>query len=127
MFLLSLLRLRVPPTILFCMPRVARVATGTVEVTPRRSGRTRTVVNYSDQVAIEKHGERMDLGTESPLTDLEPEESAEPPPKKKRRKRVKAIEPVVYDIPPVETKMTTFKGTNYGSQYARVTSLQVIF
>lgn len=69
----------------------------------------------------------MDLGTESPLTDLEPEESAEPPPKKKRRKRVKAIEPVVYDIPPVETKMATFKGTNYGSQYARVTSLQVTF
>ncbi|KAF9781404.1 UV-endonuclease UvdE-domain-containing protein [Thelephora terrestris] len=107
---LSLLRLRVPSTFLFCMPHFARATTGKFEVAPRRSSRTRTVVNYSSQVTIEEHEEPADLGTESPLTDLEPEEMAEPAPKKKRKRTVKVIEPVVYDIPPVETKTATFKG-----------------
>lgn len=103
MFLLSLLRLPFPPRIPLRMPPVARVTTGTV--TPRRSGRTRTVVN-------EEHEGPMDLGAENPLTDLESEEAAEPPSKKKRRRKVKLVEPVLYDIPPVELKTTSFKGTD---------------
>jgi UV DNA damage endonuclease len=95
------------------MPHIAKVTTGKVEVAPRRSSRTRTIVNYSSQVAIEEHEEPADLGTESPLTDLEPEETAEPAPKKKRKRMVKVIEPVVYNIPPVETKTTTFKGMDW--------------
>ena len=93
------------------MPRVARVAAETVAATARRSGRTRTVANYASQTAIEEHEEVMDPGFESPLTDLESEGAVVPPPKRKRR-RVKIAEPVVYDIPPVETKTSTFKGKN---------------
>ena len=71
----------------------------------------------------------MDPGTESPLTELESEGSAEPPPKKKRGRRVKVTEPVVYHIPPVETKTTTFKGTSdsklvYGLNFT-ITVVQV--
>ena len=93
------------------MQRVTKVTTGSVEVAPRRSGRTRAVVNYASPAATE-YGEPIDPSAESPLTDLESEETAGPPPKKKRRRRVKVVEPVVYDIPPVETKTTTFGGAN---------------
>ena len=110
MFSPFLLRLRAPPRVPLHMPRLAKVTTGMIEVAPRRSGRTRTVVNYASQAATE--GEPIDLGAGSPLTDLESEETTEPPPKKKQRRRVKVVEPVVYDIPPVETKTTTFEGTN---------------
>lgn len=94
------------------MPRVAKVTANTVVATTRRSRRARTApgVNYASQAAVEEHEEGVDLGTESPLTDLESEEAVEPPPKRKRRRRVKITEPVVYDIPPVETKTSTFKG-----------------
>ena len=94
------------------MPRAARVTTGTVGVTPRRSGRTRAFVNYAGESIAKKRKESMDPGTESPLTELESEGSVEPPPKKKRGRRAKVTEPVVYHIPPVETKTTSFKGTN---------------
>lgn len=83
----------------------------------------RTAVDYVGQVAIEEHEGPMDLGAESPLTDLESEETAEPLPKKKRRRRVKVVEPVVYDISPVETKTTSFKGTN-GISMQMAVSLQ---
>ena len=53
----------------------------------------------------------MDPGFASPLTDHEPEGSPEPPPKERRRK-AKILEPVVYDIPPVEMKTSTFRGKN---------------
>ncbi len=52
--------------------------------------------------------EREDPGSESPLTELEDEQPPNPP--KKRRRKTKVVEPVVYDIPPVESKMTTFRG-----------------
>jgi len=110
MFLLSLLHLRVPPRIAVRMPRAARVTTETAVATTRRSGRPRTVVNYASQMAVEEPEGVIDPGSESPLTDLESEGAAEPPPKRKRRRRVKVAEPVVYDIPPVETKSSTFKG-----------------
>ena len=109
MFLLSLPHLRVPPRTTVHMPRVARVAAETVAATARRSGRPRTVANYASQTAVEEHKEVLDLGFESPLTDLESEGAVEPPPKRKRR-RVKVAEPVVHDIPPVETKTSAFKG-----------------
>lgn len=108
---LSFLRLRVP----FRMPSIARVTTGAVEVTPRRSGRTRTAVNYARLVAVEEHERPMDPGAESPLTDLESEEITEPSPKKKQKRRAKVMDPVVYDIPPVEIKTTSFKGTDWAS------------
>lgn len=110
MFLLSLLHLRVPPGIVVRMPRAARVTTETVVATARRSGRPRTVANYASQMAVEGHEGVMGSVSESPLADLESEGAAEPPPKRKRRRRVKVAEPVVYDIPPVETKTSTFKG-----------------
>ena len=106
MSLLFLPRLRVP----LKMPRVARVTT--VEVAPRRSGRVRTLVNYANNVAAEKYDEPMDPAAESPLTDLESDGSTQPLQKKKRRRKVKVTEPVVYDIPPVEKRTTSFKGTN---------------
>jgi len=102
------------------MPRVARTTADTTEVTTRRSGRSRAVVNYASQVAIEEPGETTDPGSESPLTDLESEGEADtkPPPPKKRRK-VKVAVPVVYDIPPVETKTSTFKGKKGVNIYMR--------
>lgn len=54
----------------------------------------------------------IDTGNESPLTDLEDEEypqEVESTPKKRRRRK-KDLEPVVYDIPPVENKETSFRG-----------------
>ena len=124
MLLLSLLRLRVPPRILFRMPPVAGVTTGTMGL--RRSGRTRTVVNYAHQVTVEEREGPIDTAVESPLTDLGSEGVAESPPKKKRRKRTNVIEPVVYDIPPVETKTTSFKGMDGVSMgaYSRVYTLK---
>ncbi len=50
--------------------------------------------------------------SESPLTELESEDQQQQPqssPRKSRRK-TKAVEPVVYDIPPVESKTTTYRG-----------------
>lgn len=114
MFLLSLLPLRVPSRITGRMPRVARVATETVVAPTRRSGRSRTVVNYASQMVVEEDEEVMDPGSESPLTDLESEGAAERPRKQKRRRRVKVAEPAVYNIPSVETKTSTFKGKSGG-------------
>jgi len=100
------------------MVRVTRVPAETFEVTTRRSARARTVVNYASQEAAEDHEEPTDPGSESPLTDLESEGATEPPPRKKRRRKVKVAEPVVYDIPPVETKTSTFKGTSEVKMHA---------
>ena len=100
------------------MPPSARIATETTEITVRKSGGARTVVNHLSQVAVKGPEEPVDLGFESPLTDLESEGDAEPPPPKKRRRKVKVAEPVVYDIPPVETKTCTFKGKRGVNLYA---------
>jgi len=102
------------------MPRVARTTTETTKATTRGSGRARTIANHASQVAAKGPGEPVDLGFESPLTDLESQEDAEPPPPKKRRREAKVVEPVVYDIPPVETKMSTFKGKRGANIYARI-------
>lgn len=54
---------------------------------------------------------KVDAGFESPLTDLDDDGSADvKTPKKKQTRKQKVKEPVVYDIPTVETKTTTFKG-----------------
>ena len=98
------------------MQRVARITAETAVAATRRSGRARTAVNYASQMAVEEHEEAMDPGSESPLTDLESEGATEPAPKKKRR-RVKVVEPVVYDIPHVETKMSAFKGRSGGPKF----------
>ncbi|KAI0078030.1 UV-endonuclease UvdE [Panus rudis PR-1116 ss-1] len=76
--------------------------------TPRKSGRAKKKVSYTEApIAVD---DAVDPGNESPLTDLDVESVEEPKsPTKKRRKR-KPSEPVVYDIPPVEAKTTTFKG-----------------
>ncbi|KAK7682809.1 hypothetical protein QCA50_014193 [Cerrena zonata] len=72
--------------------------------TPRRrtSTREKKPVSYADQQASN------DTRAESPLTDLEGTDDVPKIPAKRRRK--KDVEPVVYDIPPVESKETTFKG-----------------
>ena len=100
------------------MPRIARATAETPEAPTRESGRLRTVVNQAIQAAVEGPEELMDLGFESPLTDLESEGDTEPPPPKKRRRKAKVAEPVVYDIPPVETKTSTFKGERGIDVYA---------
>lgn len=123
MFLLSLLRLRAPPGIAVRMPRVASVATETASATIRRSGRRRTVVNYASQVAAEEQEGVVEPSPGSPLTDLESEGAVEAPPKRKRRRRVKVVEPVVYDIPPVETKTSTFKGKSGHTNSHKISSL----
>ena len=72
---------------------------------PRRkaSARARKPVSYAGQEAINED----DTNTaESPLTEFE---DVPKTPAKKRR-QTKNAEPAVYDIPPVETKETSFKG-----------------
>ncbi|KAI0634612.1 UV-endonuclease UvdE-domain-containing protein [Trametes polyzona] len=88
----------------------------------RMSSRKKRKVVYTED-ALEGEDElaqvstgKADDGFESPLTELGDDGPAadgeEEPvsPKKKRTRRKKNAEPVVYDIPPVETKTTTFKG-----------------
>ncbi|KAI8989013.1 UV-endonuclease UvdE-domain-containing protein [Trametes punicea] len=80
----------------------------------RFSTRKKRKVVYTEEVVAEgddAEDVENDAGFESPLTELDDEAAAEEVvPKKKRTRRKKDIEPVVYDIPPVETKTTTFKG-----------------
>lgn len=99
---------------------LSTVTTTTTEVikehpplpSPRRrtSTRVKKAVSYSESAnGAEDAVDAM--RNESPLTDLEDEEAnEEKSPKKKRRRRKKDTEPEVYDIPPVETKETNFKG-----------------
>jgi UV DNA damage endonuclease len=70
----------------------------------RSSRRIQTAQTKSPNLLLE----REDPGSESPLTELEDEQPPNPP--KKRRRKTKVVEPVVYNIPPVESKMTTFRG-----------------
>ena len=83
------------------------------------------MVNYASPTAVEEHEEAMDLSFEGPLTDLDSEGTTEPPQKRKQRKRAKAAEPVVYDIPPVKTKASTFKGESEDPNPPTVPSLEV--
>ncbi|KAI0761361.1 UV-endonuclease UvdE [Trametes elegans] len=81
----------------------------------RVSKRQKKTVVYTEEVLAEEPEqdaeEKADAGFESPLTELEEDALVEEvSPKKKRARRKKHAEPVVYDIPPVETKTTTFKG-----------------
>ncbi|KAH9022165.1 UV-endonuclease UvdE [Lactarius pseudohatsudake] len=49
--------------------------------------------------------------SESPLTELESEDQQQPQsPPRKRRRETKVVEPVVYAIPPVESRTTTYRG-----------------
>ena len=51
--------------------------------------------------------------SESPLTELESEDQQQPQsPLRKRRRKTKpeVVEPVVYDIPPVQSRTTTYRG-----------------
>ncbi|KAL7284751.1 hypothetical protein ACG7TL_002058 [Trametes sanguinea] len=82
----------------------------------RVSARKKRKVTYTEE-AIDGLDEaaddlKADAGFESPLTELDEDVPVEEEaPKKKRAvRRKKNTEPVVYDIPPVETKTTTFKG-----------------
>ncbi|KAI0752598.1 UV-endonuclease UvdE-domain-containing protein [Daedaleopsis nitida] len=75
----------------------------------RVSTRKKKKVVYTEETAPDE-GQRQDDGFESPLTEIDEEVPEEKSPKKKRRRKTKTNEPVVYDIPPVETKTSTFKG-----------------
>ena len=109
------------------MPRAARVAAEAVATATRRSGRLRTAVNYSTrgQTIVEEHEEAMNLSFEGPLTDLDSEGATEPPQKRKQRRKTKVAEPVVYDIPPVETKTSTFKGESKDPNLPTVSNLEI--
>ncbi|KAI0329824.1 UV-endonuclease UvdE [Cubamyces sp. BRFM 1775] len=82
----------------------------------RMSARKKRKVVYTEEQVGEDEldgaGEaKDDGGFESPLTELDDDPPVEEEtPKKKRTRRKKNAEPVIYDIPPVETKPSTFKG-----------------
>ena len=63
---------------------------------------------------VTKEKEKEEDAFDGPLSEVdddEPTAKGSPKAKKPRRRRAKASdEPVVYDIPPVETKETTYKG-----------------
>ncbi|KAI0649749.1 UV-endonuclease UvdE [Trametes meyenii] len=84
------------------------------ELMRRVSSRKKRKVIYTEgSVAGEDDpaNPKEDMRFESPLTELDDEtEANKSPSKKKRTRKKKNTEPVVYDIPPVETKETTFKG-----------------
>ena len=77
----------------------------------RTSTRKKKAVVYTEDVLQEASDAEDDV-FDGPLTELEEDGQVDekPTPKKKRRIRKKATEPIVYDIPPVETLETTFKG-----------------
>ena len=75
----------------------------------RSSTRRKKKVVYTEEVQdAEEEKSEGDEAFDGPLTDLDDEPAEKSP--KKRRRRTKTQEPVVYDIPPVETKSTDFKG-----------------
>ncbi|KAH9848153.1 UV-endonuclease UvdE-domain-containing protein [Lenzites betulinus] len=82
----------------------------------RMSARKKRKVDYTEGLLAGEEeyelpqGSKTDTGFESPLTDLEEDPVVEEEAPKKRTRKKKLTEPVVYDIPPVETKTTTFKG-----------------
>lgn len=80
----------------------------------RTSTRRRAKVVYTEASLPEEDeqpGKAEEDAFDGALTELEDEPTEVTAfPKKKRQRRKKADEPVVYDIPPVETKETTFKG-----------------
>ena len=77
----------------------------------RASSRKRKAVVYTeDALETEVGASQKDDPFDGPLTDLDDEPAVDKTPKKRRR-RTKVKEPVVYDIPPVQTKTTTFKGS----------------
>ncbi|KAI0672143.1 UV-endonuclease UvdE [Trametes maxima] len=83
------------------------------ELMRRVSSRKKRKVVYTEGAAEDEDdraNSKEDLGFESPLTELDDEVKADGSPPKKRARRKKNAEPVVYDIPPVEPKETTFKG-----------------
>ena len=88
------------------------------ELLRRMSARKKRKVVYTEEQLGEDElagtGEpKDDAGFESPLTELDDDPPVEEEaPKKKRTRRKKNAEPVVYDIPPVETKTSTFKGAH---------------
>ena len=75
------------------------------DLAPRRktSTRARKPVSYAEQEATNEDGTNT---AESPLTEIEDK----PKTPAKKRRTTKNTEPEVYDIPPVETKETSFKG-----------------
>lgn len=75
----------------------------------RTSTRRKKKVVYTEEVQdAEWEKPEADEAFDGPLTDIDDEPAEKSP--KKRRRRTKTQEPVVYDIPPVETKSTDFKG-----------------
>ncbi|KAI9060043.1 UV-endonuclease UvdE [Trametes sanguinea] len=82
----------------------------------RVSARKKRKVTYTAEAIDGLDEEAVDLKAdarfESPLTELDEDVPAEEeaPKKKRAARRKKNTEPVIYDIPPVETKTTTFNG-----------------
>jgi hypothetical protein len=64
-----------------------------------------------------------ELERESPLTDLGDDSDQHVSPPKKRRRKAKVVDPVVYDIPPVEPKTTTYRGVSCTNSWSRLAML----
>jgi hypothetical protein len=61
-----------------------------------------------DDIMQTRRFSQISESSESPLTELESEDHS--PPRKRRRRKTKVFEPVVYEIPPVESRTTTYRG-----------------
>ena len=101
------------------------LATDLQNMQRRASARIKAAQTKSVNLQQERE-EGLGSGFESPLTELEDEQPLSPSPPKKRRRKTKVVEPVVYDIPPVESKMTTFRGIVLKIVYRVVGPLRIL-
>jgi hypothetical protein len=62
---------------------------------------------------------------ESPLTDLDDESEQPVSPPNKLRRKTQVVEPVVYDIPPVESKTTTYRGVILSDSWSCLVELKL--
>lgn len=79
--------------------------------TPTRPKRTKSPRKKATEEAWDPYASTGANRGSSPLTDLEAEDELSPSKRKGGKRKKKTDEPIVYDIPPVERKVTKFKGT----------------
>lgn len=75
-------------------------------------------VEIETNAQIEPDTVTVTAGDDAELSPLSALEEEEEPPKKKRKRAKKNTEPEVYEIEPVETKTTTWRGTRMSSSIA---------
>jgi hypothetical protein len=91
----------------------AKIEIPIVNRTNQMASRTRRLASLVIMPQTRRFSQRSER-SESPLTELESEDQQQPqsPLRKRRRKTTKpeVVEPVVYDIPPVQSRTTTYRG-----------------